>query len=245
MKDNFSKRPDLYKQFRPVYPAALFRYLEEIVPTRDRAWDCGTGNGQVAAALAEIFHKVEATDISERQMSLAPRRPNIDYTVASAEHPPFADSSFSLITAGQAAHWFVFSEFFSEARRTLIPGGIISLFGYTRPRVVPVVDAILDRYYGEILAGHWDPERHFVEERYGTIPFPFTELPPRSFEAGYMWKVDECLGYLSTWSAATHYIERHGRNPVTEIESELREAWGAGEARSVVFDIFCRTGVRD
>jgi SAM-dependent methyltransferase len=245
VKDNFSKQSDLYKKFRPAYPPALYLFLLAHVPARDRAWDCGTGNGQVATELAKFFRHVDATDISERQIAMAPLGNNITYTAGRAERSVFPDNSFSLVTAGQAVHWFSFPEYFAEVRRTLVPNGLIALFGYARPHIEPAVDAILDRFYADILNGYWDPERHFVEERYRTIPFPFRELPAPGFRTRYDWSIDECLGYLGTWSATQHYIDRNGRDPVSIIEYELRKIWKKGESKTAVFEIFCRTGVKD
>lgn len=48
MKDNFSKQADLYAKFQPGYPSELFAFLFSSVTEKKTAWDCGTGNGQVA-----------------------------------------------------------------------------------------------------------------------------------------------------------------------------------------------------
>ena len=36
----------------------------------ENAWDCGTGNGQVAKILAGFFNEVQATDISQNQLEI-------------------------------------------------------------------------------------------------------------------------------------------------------------------------------
>jgi len=79
MKDNFSTGSDKYAQYRPTYPVDFFEYLKSIVPVREKAWDCGTGNGQVAYELAKIFDKVFATDISQAQIDNAQHAGNITY----------------------------------------------------------------------------------------------------------------------------------------------------------------------
>lgn len=60
MKDNFSEQSNLYKTFRPTYPADLYDFILGLVPEKNCAWDCGTGNGQVALELAGHFKKVHA-----------------------------------------------------------------------------------------------------------------------------------------------------------------------------------------
>ena len=42
-KDHFSKQAADYAKFRPGYPQELFAYLGRIAPSRELAWDCGTG----------------------------------------------------------------------------------------------------------------------------------------------------------------------------------------------------------
>src|SRR5882762_11622483 len=70
-KDHFSKQAAGYSKFRPTYPQKLFEYLGRIAPSRQLAWDCGTGNGQAALGLASLFDRVMATDASEKQISNA------------------------------------------------------------------------------------------------------------------------------------------------------------------------------
>ena len=57
MKDHFSTESEKYAQFRPHYPSEFFGYLNEITSHKEIAWDCGTGNGQVAFELARSFDK--------------------------------------------------------------------------------------------------------------------------------------------------------------------------------------------
>src|SRR5437879_2833438 len=116
MKDNFSKRSHLYARFRPTYPRQLFEFLISLVPERQAAWDCGTGNGQVAAVLAGYFDKVYATDISENQIKHAVEKPNVVYKIEAAEQTSFPDELFDLITVAQAVHWFDFSRILSFDR---------------------------------------------------------------------------------------------------------------------------------
>jgi hypothetical protein len=64
MKDNFSFESDKYAKFRPRYPAEFFDFLNTVTPIKENAWDCATGNGQIASELATTFKQVNATDIS-------------------------------------------------------------------------------------------------------------------------------------------------------------------------------------
>ena len=50
--DHFSGSARGYAAYRPTYPDALFSWLAEHSPGRGAVWDCGTGSGQAATALA-------------------------------------------------------------------------------------------------------------------------------------------------------------------------------------------------
>src|SRR5690349_15726659 len=105
-KDYFSGHSKIYAAFRPIYPKELYDFIFEHVTGRERAWDCATGNGQVAQYLSSQFKKVQASDISKQQVENAFQATNIKYTICRAEQTPFEDHSFDLITVGQALHWF-------------------------------------------------------------------------------------------------------------------------------------------
>ena len=124
-KDHFSTVAQDYARFRPGYPAALFSTLAGLAPTRDLAWDCATGNGQAAVHLAGHFARVVATDLSQEQLGRAIAAPRIVFRRAGAEESGLDPSSVDLITVAQAVHWFDFDRFDAEARRVLVPRGVL------------------------------------------------------------------------------------------------------------------------
>ncbi len=242
MKDNFSTRSDLYAKFRPTYPDELFSFLITQVPQRDTAWDCGTGNGQVAAELTIFFKQVQGTDISQSQLDNAVQLPNIVYTQQLAEHTNFADESFDLITVAQAIHWFKFDEFYNEVKRVLKPQGIIAVMGYGVISITPEVNTVVDKLYTDIIGPYWDKERRYIDEHYQTIPFPFKEINCPSFNITRHWTADHLIGYLETWSAVKHYQQQNGTNPLDLIKHDLHRAWGDADGRTVTFPVLLRVG---
>src|SRR5262252_2036225 len=85
-KDHFSRQATDYAKFRPRYPQELFDYLGSIAPSRQLAWDCGTGNGQAAVGLASVFDRVIATDGTEKQIPDAQSYTCVFYRTAPSEY---------------------------------------------------------------------------------------------------------------------------------------------------------------
>jgi SAM-dependent methyltransferase len=241
-KDNFSRQASLYKKFRPTYPPALYEFLLNLVPNRECAWDCGTGNGQVAVELAKYFTHVKATDISEKQLQQAPVLDNIEYRLLPAEKTDFPDNSFDLITVGQAAHWFDFESFYPEVNRVAKPNSILALWGYGLLSITPAIDAIIHHFYTEVIGPYWDAERKHIDAAFTTLPFPLHELPSFTGAIEQVWTVADLEGYLNTWSSVQAYMQKHGENPVEACMVEIRKVWEAGGELPVHFPIFSRIG---
>lgn len=244
MKDNFSIQASEYARFRPGYPKGLFNFLFQHSRQFDKAWDCATGNGQIALQLAERFRWVEATDISENQLKNATPHPQVRYSLQAAETPDFADASFDLIVVGQAAHWFDFDRFYPEVRRVLKPDGLLALVGYTLMRIDDApLEALIDHLYEGVLGKYWDPERLLVDTEYRSIPFPFAEIPFPEMYMEYEWTREQLIGFLNTWSGLQHYVKKHGRSPMdAAFLARLAEIWPDGESRTVRFPVFGRVG---
>ena len=244
MKDNFSGHASDYAKYRPAYPHELITHLAGMAPAHDLAWDCATGNGQVAAVLTGYFAAVVATDISAKQLRQAAQLPNIIYKVEQAEQSSLADNSVDLVVVAQAGHWFDFGPFYKEVQRVLRPKGIIALLGYGLVKTTPALNEVIEKLYSGLLANYWDPERRYIEEAYRTIPFPFQELEIPEFTINYSWTLEDLLGYLNTWSAVKHYEQHEGKNPVQLLEQEFREKWGPQQQVAVQFKIISRIGQR-
>lgn len=224
-KDHFSEHAQAYRRFRPGYPDALFRYLSELSPDLDRAWDCGTGNGQAAVALAAHFREVIATDASAEQLAHAGGPVNVRFDVAGAEASGLAAASVDLITVAQAFHWFDQPRFFAEAERVLRGGGILAIWTYGVMHVDPVVDALIQRFYRDIVGPYWPPERAQVDAGYADARLPFPELEVPYFEMSAQWPLEAVLGYLRTWSATQRYIRERGEDPTEGLRRALTRAW--------------------
>lgn len=241
MKDYFSDKPTLYKKYRPSYPSSVIQSILGHVVCRDTAWDCGTGNGQLAHAISTFFNQVFATDISDAQLAQCSAKNNIVYSKQAAESTHFRDDFFNLITVGQAIHWFNFEHFYGEVKRTAKHKSVIAILGYGRLRIDATIDRIIHTLYVDVLGKYWDKERKYVDENYLSIPFPFQEITIPAYHNSYQWDIEHILGYLSTWSAVKHYIQANNSNPIDLIREEITKQWG--ETKTVQFPILARVGI--
>ena len=241
MKDNFSNQAKGYSQYRPSYPPDMIQYIVSFVKNKHTALDIATGNGQVAVELAKYFEIVYGTDISEKQLENAVQATNIIYKNESAEKTSFSENQFDLITVAQAIHWFDFDAFYKEVYRILKPEGIFAVLGYGLFLANGKAGDLLNHFYYAITAPYWDDERHYLDENYTTIPFPFEEIEIIKFTNEFTWTFEQLTGYLETWSAVQHYIKKNGTNPLDLIREELKEYWEKGD-RKVTFPLLLRIG---
>jgi SAM-dependent methyltransferase len=242
-KDHFSRQAADYAKFRPSYPRRLFDYLGGIAPSRQLAWDCGTGNGQAAVALASVFDRVIATDASEKQIANAQSHERVKYRVALAENSGIESKTLDLIMVAQALHWFDLDRFYTEARRVLKPDSVLAASGYNLLHIEPAIDEVVNRYYYEVVGPFWPPERGLVEQ-FTSLSFPFHEIDAPKFEMTAHWNLDHLLGYLRSWSSTQRFIAAKGTDPLQEIIHQLRVAWGQPEQiRNATWPLTLRVGV--
>ncbi|HLT79535.1 MAG TPA: class I SAM-dependent methyltransferase [Cyclobacteriaceae bacterium] len=242
MKDYFSGHAKNYATFRPTYPDELYAFILEHVAHKRYAWDCGTGNGQVAGRLAAHFEYVEASDISQKQIEQAPQVENIRYHVSPAEATPFPDNRFDLITVAQALHWFDLEKFYDEVKRVATDGAVIAVWGYGLNTVNPAIDNLMLDFYSNTTGPYWDPARRLVETRYEELPFPFGTIPFPGFNIKVEWNLHDYIGYLRTWSATQAYIRATAVDPTVDLFEQMKKFWEPQIPKTVTFPVFGRMG---
>lgn len=228
-KDHFSTQACDYTRYRPGYPPELFAWLAAQTEGHEFAWDCGCGNGQASVGLTPYYRQVIATDPSLKQIEQARPHERIRYAVATAEESGLEDGCADLILVAQALHWFDFDRFYAEVRRVARPGGVLAALSYGELRVAGAPEAIVSRFYHDIIAPYWPPERRHVDEGYESIPFPFTRIDAPPFVMEVDWNPEQLLGYLGTWSAVKEFERQNGRDPLELIAAELQAVWGGAE----------------
>lgn len=241
-KDLFSSQSRAYAAFRPTYPAELYQFIFRHTTNFDLAWDCATGNGQVARDLSTRFMKVYATDISQQQLDEAYKTPNIEYSISKAEQTAFQNNSFDLITVGQALHWINTERFYAEVNRVGKKNSTIAVWGYSLLTVERAIDKLFNEFYFDKVGKYWDAARKLVENRYSGIEFPFANKQEASFEIKAGWSLEQFAGYLTSWSATQKFIKTEGFDPVPEFIQSVKQLWNESEIKSVSFPVFVKLG---
>jgi SAM-dependent methyltransferase len=239
----FSTEAAEYAHLRPTYPEDLFTFLATLVPSRDVAWDCATGNGQAATHLARYFERVTATDESGEMIAQAPPDTRITYRVAEAEDSGLEDRSVDLVTVASAIHWFDLERFYAEVNRIVKPGGTIAVWTYYTPVFGGDIDTIIYRLAHDILGAYWYERVHYVVDEFHDLPFPFEPIEAPSFQADMVWDIHDLLAYFETWSSSLKYREANNTSPTDLIEDDLARAWGDSEQkRDLHFPLYMRLG---
>ena len=235
MKNNyFSTVAGAYACYRPHYPQELYEFLAGCCRHVRRAWDCATGNGQAAVALAAHFDFVVATDLSQQQLAHAAASDRVGYAVSSAEQAPLGTAAVDLVSVAQALHWFDLPVFYRAVDRVLAEDGVLAVWCYQLLRTNAEVDAVIDRLYHEVVGPFWPPQRKMVEQGYATLAFPYPERSCPPFAMKYEWSLQQLLGYMGSWSACQRYREANRKDPVALIAGALGEAWGDPAATRIV-----------
>ena len=239
----FSTEAVAYAHLRPTYPEDLFAFLATLVPSRDVAWDCATGNGQAATHLAGYFARVMATDESGEMIAQAPPDTRITYRVAEAEDSGLEDRSVDLVTVASAIHWFDLERFYTEVNRVVKPDGTLAAWTYYTPAFGGDIDTIIHRLAHDILGAYWDERVHYVVGEFHDLPFPFEPIEAPNFQTDMVWDMHDLLAYFETWSSSLKYREANNTSPTDLIEDDLARAWGDPEQkRDLHFPLYMRLG---
>lgn len=240
-RPDFSPFADQYARFRPSYPRALFEFLASLVERHALAWDCATGNGQAAVALAEFFRHVVATDVSVEQVERAKPDPRVEYHVSPAEASGLATRSVDIVTVAAALHWFELDTFYSEVRRVLRPGGVLAAWTYHAAIIEGPVGDIVGPLYWNLLKDYFADGARLVDDRYESLNFPGEPLAVPVFRMTANWTLAQFHGYMLSWSGTQRYIKEFGIDPFLRVAPDLKPLWGDPErAREISWPLFMR-----
>jgi len=135
---SFGSVVDAYERGRPGYPIDAVRWLTGDEPLS--VLELGAGTGKLTRELVALGHDVHATDPDPGMLDVLAR----SYVVTrisqtTAEEIPVPDSTFDIVIAAQAYHWFDHDKALPEIARVLKRGGSLSLVWNTRDERIPWV----------------------------------------------------------------------------------------------------------
>jgi SAM-dependent methyltransferase len=134
MKVDFGRTAADYARHRAGFPEQLFARLAALGIGRagQRVLDLGSGTGSLARGFARRGARVTALDLSvdllaQARALAADEGVDIETVCAPAEDSGLPDAAFEAVTAGQCWHWFDRPRAAAEARRLLVPGGMLAI----------------------------------------------------------------------------------------------------------------------
>lgn len=235
-----TKLAEQYSTRRPDYPHDLMKWLATVAPSTARAWDAGTGSGQVAVGLADHFDHVTASDANAELLACAKQHQRIDYRRWRSEAPKLVDGSVDLVTSAMAAHWFETDRFYEEARRVLRPGGVIAIFGFYFFEIDDGIGDLVKQWHHNFAALMPEPLQ-VLSQGYERMPFPFSPIDTPDFALEATWTIDQMCRFIDQWVIVKHAREA-GLEPMDALEPTLRRRWG-NRQRRVRWPIFMRAAI--
>lgn len=134
MQVDFGRTAADYARHRAGFPEELFVRLAAlgIGCAGQRVLDLGSGTGSLARGFARRGARVTALDLSadllaQARALAADESVEIETLRAPAEDSGLPDAAFEAVTAGQCWHWFDRPRAAAEARRLLVPGGMMAI----------------------------------------------------------------------------------------------------------------------
>ncbi|XP_058204524.1 uncharacterized protein LOC131318630 [Rhododendron vialii] len=256
--DLFKKQGEEYWKGRPSYPEELFRFIASNTPSHDLAWDVGTGSGQAAASLAQIYKNVIATDTSQGQLDFAPKIPNVrfqctppDMSLSELSNMVSEQGSVDLVMVAQALHWFDLPTFYKQVNWVLKrPHGVIAAWCYTVPEVSDRVNSIFKRIYYVDSRAYWSSGRNLIVDQYRSIDFPFEPVDgadhtgPFEFKTERVMDLEEYLAYTISGSAYQTARDKGVELLSDDVIEEFKEAWNedGNDKKVVKFPTYLRMG---
>jgi ubiquinone/menaquinone biosynthesis C-methylase UbiE len=151
----YDRLAEQYSQYRPRYPDQLISHLADIIakaPASNLVVDVGSGIGiftrQLRAALPDSMRIVgiePSPSMRTQAVTETADHTGLAFGDGVAVHLPFVGDAARAVVAATAAHWFDRPAFYAEARRILVPGGVIAIVEYVRDQAgSPIAAALIE-----------------------------------------------------------------------------------------------------
>ncbi len=202
----FSTRVADYVKYRPGYPTAVLRLLEEEcgLTSNSVVADVGSGTGILSEPFLKHGNRVYGVE-PNREMREAGERLLSSYTNfvsvdGRAEATTLDDASVDFVTAGQAFHWFDPSHARREFMRILRPGGwVVLVWNDRRTAGTPFLEEY-ERLLLEYGTDYKEVSVKYAEESLLAALYGPSEMKSKTFDNEQVFDFDGLRGRLTSAS---------------------------------------------
>jgi ubiquinone/menaquinone biosynthesis C-methylase UbiE len=205
-----------YARHRPPFHPEVMGTIRAVLQLREKvrhALDVGCGTGLSPRPLTTIAARVIGVDPSIAMSRMAHQAAHVQYRVASAEHLPFANTTFDVMTAAGALDWIDRPLFLSEARRLLITAGWLIIDDVAELGTM-VGNAACARWYTtQYVSKYPKPPRNTqplsrVEAQQGGFDFTYDDR----FVLALPFSLESSIQYTLPQSTITAAVEERGED---------------------------------
>lgn len=234
-RNAFSGTAGSYADFRPQYPQSLFDGVLSRTPKsgEPRLLDLGCGPGRVALAIAAHFHETWAVDPELEMLDEGRRRTpthlknRVRWIHSLAEDLVADESSFDLVTIGEAFHRMDQRTVAQQVLHWLAPGGIIALLWYEhiwhgqepwKRRLTEVLSRYKKASSGKTGGANMEVFMTFEEVLEAT---GFLDVQRSQYSENRTWNIGQLTGYLSSVSVCSPVVLGERRE---DFEADVEKA---------------------
>ena len=196
--------------------------------------DVGCGSGQSTFPLSSLCEQVVGTDISPAQIDNALKlldkknSPNVEFKVASSHQLPFSDESVSMVTCGEAWHWFDPDTVHHELRRILKSSGYLAVFGYLHPSLNDKqCNALYQDFFYVTLKDYWHDNVKIIRAHARndpTVTFPFPVKERHDIEIHSSISIEMLCGFIESLGTYQSYKKANpGSTALKDLADQLKE----------------------
>lgn len=229
----FQRVAENYATHRPYFHPLIMQKIRDrlgLTSPVHHALDVGCGSGLSTKALCELADHVTGTDNAAEMVAVAQVQcsgAGITYSQATAEHLPFARSTFDLITVCGAINWINRTLFLPAARRVLKPGGWLIIYDNTITDQARDCPAYTTWYNTQFLARYPKPPRDespFTPA--DALAYGFRLVHSEDYTNEVSLSLDEYADFLLTQSNTIVAVDM-GRESLAEARDWLRTSLSA------------------
>lgn len=251
-KKLFGQEAKNYTKYRTPYPKELFELLTKLIPKdSSRILDIACGTGKSTEPLLETGLEVTGCDHDPQMIGEAVEQAdiknlNIKYCVGDAEHLPFPDAYFDVVTVGAAFHFFVNDIAMTEIRRVLKPKGLLFVYWTLTVKDTPEEDSIPGSIYKKY---NWIKIPAELRDLKNISDFlkkvGLQDVSTERIPISYNTSIEERVGLMTTSGTyellsseekkafldeiRTTLTDKLGKRPYFTLEEEVQACWGFNE----------------